>query len=796
MSTGKWGIAKKLVAVVLTMFLLAFTINGVLVYFEVKTQIESSTQAENKNLSQKLSKEVEKTLDAGLIVAQTLAKTMEADIRGSQNLSREDTIAMLENILSTNPNLAGIYLGFEPNAFDGKDSKFINSKYHDATGRFIPYVNKLTGKVTIDPLEDYEKAGVGDYYLLPKKTGQEQILEPYLYQGVLLTSLVVPIKDTKGNFVGIAGVDISLNQLDEMISKIKVLETGNASLVSSKGIFLADANKLGIGYSSLESLNAKGIREAFEAKQGFAVPNPQEADIRQIEEIDAQTSPAVKELYSKLAAEVRAGKSGMMEISNRFSKELQWTFYEPVKIGGTNVYWGLLVNVPPAEALAPLKIILRNQVTIALLAIVLVLIVIISLVRRVIKPIGMTVDMLKDIAEGEGDLTKRITITSNDETGELAKWFNLFIEKLAHTIIKIKSTSETVSYTSEQLSVNSQEASKATQNVATAIVQVAKGSSEQSSSVADTVEVVRQVTLAIEQIAAGSQVQSRDVATTSSLANNMSAKIDEMAEGMHLVKEISEHNGVIAESGGNSVAQTVQGMLMVKNAVFETAQKVHALGEQSQKIGEIVDVISDIAEQTNLLALNAAIEAARAGEHGKGFAVVADEVRKLAERSGKATKEIATLIANIQQGTTVAVESMQLGTQQVEDGVKLAQVAGQSLNEIVNGVKSAGDNVHQIMGIITHVLQGNQEMTNAMNSVATVTEENTAATEEILASTDQVNKSVQYIAGASEQNASVAQEVSASTEELTATIEEMSSSSERLAKMAQDLNQVVAQFKV
>jgi len=194
--------------------------------------------------------------------------------------------------------------------------------------------------------------------------------------------------------------------------------------------------------------------------------------------------------------------------------------------------------------------------------------------------------------------------------------------------------------------------------------------------------------------------------------------------------------------------------------------------------------------------LNAAIEAARAGEHGKGFAVVADEVRKLAERSGKATKEIAELITDIQRGTKAAVESMETGTQEVEEGVILAQEAGKSLNEIVTGVKDTGENVNRIMGIINEILTGSQEVSKAVNNVAAITEENTASTEEMSASTQQVNSSMQNVASISEENASAAEEVSASTEELTASVEEISASSEQLAKMAQEMNEMVSQFQV
>lgn len=419
----------------------------------------------------------------------------------------------------------------------------------------------------------------------------------------------------------------------------------------------------------------------------------------------------------------------------------------------------------------------------------------IFLARGISKPVGLVAATAERVAQG--DLTmEMLKVKSSDEVGDMAKAFNTMIDNLRKMINQINSTSQSVAATSEELSSNAEEATKATQQVASAIEQVAKGSTEQSRSVADTVKVVGQVASAIEQIASGAQEQSKNVVNTTSMVAGMANQIDKMAEGMDVVKKVAEQNGVVAVDGGKSVEKTVKGMLRVKEAVFETAQKIHELGEQSQKIGEIIQVIDDIAEQTNLLALNAAIEAARAGEHGKGFAVVADEVRKLAERSGQATKEIAELITNMQRGTKVAVESMQVGTKEVEEGVNLAQEAGQSLNEIVDGVNTAGEHVHKIMGIINEILSNSKAVTEAVNNVAAITEENTAATEEMSASTEQVNSSMLKMSSVSEESAASAEEVSASTEELTASIEEMSASSEQLAKMAQELQNLVSQFKV
>lgn len=438
----------------------------------------------------------------------------------------------------------------------------------------------------------------------------------------------------------------------------------------------------------------------------------------------------------------------------------------------------------------------RTKIIVILVA-VLILSGVISL--YISTSISKSVQLVATTAErvGNGDLTVgEVKVNTKDEIRTLADSFNKMVSNLKNMIHQINATSQSVAATSEELSTNAEEATKATQQVAQAIEQVAKGSTDQTKSVTDTVQVVGQVTQAIEQIAAGAQEQSRNVINTTAMVTEMTEKINTMAEGMETVKQASEQNGVVAVEGGQAVEKTVNGMLKVKEAVFETAQRIQELGEQSQKIGEIIQVIDDIAEQTNLLALNAAIEAARAGEHGKGFAVVADEVRKLAERSGKATKEIANLITEIQRGTKVAVESMQVGTREVEEGVGLAQEAGQSLNEIVNGVKGAGEYVHKIMGLINEILSSSQEVSTAVNNVAAVTEENTAATQEISASTEQVNSSMQNIASISEESSASAEEVSASTEELTASVEEISAASEQLARMARELQDMVAQFRV
>jgi methyl-accepting chemotaxis protein len=262
---------------------------------------------------------------------------------------------------------------------------------------------------------------------------------------------------------------------------------------------------------------------------------------------------------------------------------------------------------------------------------------------------------------------------------------------------------------------------------------------EITDAVAATASASAEISSSSEEMASGTQEQSSQTAEVASAIEQMSSTILETTRNAGHASQAALNAGATAKEGGKVVNETVEGMIRIENVVKQSARTVQELGKSSDQIGEIIQVIDDIADQTNLLALNAAIEAARAGEQGRGFAVVADEVRKLAERTAKATKEIAGMINQIQRDTNGAVESMQQGTIEVEKGKALAEKAGQSLREIIQGAE-------QVVQIVTQVAKASQEQTSAseqisknIEMISNVTHESATGVEQIARAAGDLN---------------------------------------------------------
>ncbi|TWC28094.1 methyl-accepting chemotaxis sensory transducer with Cache sensor [Pseudomonas sp. SJZ079] len=578
---------------------------------------------------------------------------------------REDLTRQVRNSLEANPSLLGLYLVFEPNALDGKDELFADQTDlgSNAQGRFSLYWSQPTpGKLESealpeDMLNDTKSGPSGDpynaWYTCPRDSRKACVLEPYFDdvggKQVLMTSIAFPL-ELDGKVIGVVGVDISLESLQQL------------SLDANKELYDGQGH---VSIFSPAALLAGHSRDA------------------------SLLSASVDKAFGKHADELRplisAGQAAVLNHDHMLRVLQPFTPIPDAKP------WSALLEVPEPVMLEPAlrlgKQLDQQRTSDSTVALLIGLVAVIGglllmwlTARGVTRPILGVAAMLQGIASGEGDLTRRLEYAKQDELGELAGWFNRFLDKLQPIIADVKHS-----------------------------VQDARSTADQSSAIAS-------------QTSAGMQQQFREVDQVATAFQEMSATAHDVAHNAAQAADAARSADQASREGLEVIGKTTSTIELLAKEMNVAMQEVEGLSSSSEQIGSVLEVIRSIAEQTNLLALNAAIEAARAGEAGRGFAVVADEVRNLAKRTQDSVEEIRQVIEGLQSGTREVVSTMSSSHRQAQGSVAQVEQAVAALQRISQSVSVISDMNLQIASAAEEQSSVAEEINRNVASIRDVTE--------------------------------------------------------------------------
>ena len=630
---------------------------------------------------------VQKTFGESLLVITALAdqikdmRVMAAKRSLDAGALREELNLSLKTAFERNDKVLGIWLAFEPDGLDGKDSEFVNdaARQSNEAGRFATYWSRAGGASlnTIMVEEDLTKTTLSvsgtpynSWYTCPRDNKRTCLLDPYSdtvgTKEMLMTTISVPLI-VDGKTIGVAGVDIALDALQgAAVESQRYLfnNAGHMLIVSGSGVLAADSSDA--------------------AKVGKKISETLGADGNEVLQLLGSATPKILEQGDLIRA------------------------VYPVDPIGNSRAWGVVIDLPKQVLLADsvkLQAVLDEAqqtgvitaLAVAVVAGLIGLLLIWLTASGVTRPINSVAEMLKNIASGEGDLTQRLNYSKKDELGELVNWFNRFLDKLQPTIAQIKQS-----------------------------ITEARGTADQSSEIA-------------RQTSEGMQVQFREIDQVATASNEMSATAHDVANSASNAANAAKGADQSAKDGMSIIERSTRDINQLADEVSKAVTEVEALAVNSEQIGSVLEVIRSIAEQTNLLALNAAIEAARAGESGRGFAVVADEVRNLAKRTQDSVEEIRIVIEKIQTGTRGVVATMHSSQTQAHNNAGQIRQAVDALGKISDAVTVISDMNLQIASAAEQQSAVAEEVNRNVSAIRTVTETLTGQATESAAISSQLN---------------------------------------------------------
>jgi len=704
-------IGTKLIVIITTVNLIC--IGGLTISSLMFTSSQISNMAKNnavtitENTSNQLKAWMEVPMDEIRAVSQILSNLDQIKPEDRRPILNH----MLYSIAKMNPDFVGVWACFEPNALDGMDADYVNTPGTDATGRFLSYFSHDSfNNVHMTSLVDYNDYGVsGAYYYTSLRSGKEAVIDPYYYEiegkNILITSVTIPVM-RNNRVIGVAGIDLELSEIQEIVSQIRPFGDGVSAVFSNSGIIVAhpDVSRLG----------------------------------KKVEETEADM--VGKELGNMISS-IKNGIQFQTTVHSPDSNASMILDISPFIIGNSITPWAAAILVPEKTIMAPVYRMTTILIIIGSVILVLITIIVMLIARNITAPLKSMEEVFETV--GEGDFTPVLQVRdNNDEINHISRLFNNTLEKIRTLVSTIKELSAALFDVGAILATNMDETSAAVTQINANIQSIKNQVMNQSTSVTQTSATMGQISSNIDKLSVNIGDQSCSVSESSSAIEQMLANIKSVTNT--LVKNTENVEKLIEAS---DVGHT---------SLIDTVVDIEEIAKESEGLLEINSVMKKISSQTNLLSMNAAIEAAHAGDAGKGFAVVADEIRKLAESSGEQSKIISSVLKKIKG----SIDKVGISTKNVlekfdaidkeikivveqEGNIRNAmEEQGAGSKQILDAVSRLNDITYQVKNKAEEMSDGSKEVINESRNLENVTASLTNGMSEMAAGANQINTAV------------------------------------------------------